>query len=125
MPYGNTLPSCRLIRLTSPNLNYLIGFGVIVFNMAVYFFVYPQVPHSALLVICNVSGSAAQYTLVAQRREGQLYPLPPLGYPSLFWPISSPSSSSGLSHLPSLAYLPSAISSPSSEPSPFLSHVLH
>ena len=68
MPYGNTLPSCRLIRLTSPNLNYLIGFGVIVFNMAVYFFVYPQVPHSALLVICNVSGSAAQYTSVAQRR---------------------------------------------------------
>jgi len=44
----------KLIRLTSPNLNYLIGFGVIVFNMAVYFFVYPQVPHSALLVICNI-----------------------------------------------------------------------
>ena len=48
-------PPHRLIRLTSPNLNYIIGFGVIFFNTAVYFFVFPEVPDTTLLVFCNVS----------------------------------------------------------------------
>lgn len=46
---------CRLIRLTSPNLNYIIGFGVVVFSSSVYMFVYPPLPSNVLVYHCSVS----------------------------------------------------------------------
>ena len=44
----------RLIRLSSPNLNYLIGIGAIVLYVDVYFFVIPSETQDAATVFCNV-----------------------------------------------------------------------
>lgn len=45
----------RLIRLTSPNLNYLIGIGAIILYIDIYFFVIPSTDKVAVTVFCNVS----------------------------------------------------------------------
>ena len=45
----------RLIRLTSPNLNYLIGIGAIVLYIDVCFFVIPSTDKVTVTVFCNVS----------------------------------------------------------------------
>ena len=47
--------SYRLIRLTSPNLNYLIGVGAVVLYIDIYFFVIPSTDPVAVTVYCNVS----------------------------------------------------------------------
>ena len=44
----------RLIRLSSPNLNYLVGIGIIIFNSSVFLFAYPPSPVSAIDVVCGV-----------------------------------------------------------------------
>ena len=53
------LPLClmnRLIRLTSPTLNYLIGAGAIVFYVDVYIYVLPSTDQVAVSLLCHVSG---------------------------------------------------------------------
>lgn len=49
--------SYRLVRLTSPNLNYLIGTGAIILYVDIYFFVIPTTNQVAVTVFCNVSHS--------------------------------------------------------------------
>lgn len=44
----------KLIQLTSPTLNYIIGIGAIMFYMSTYFFFYPRIPRSTLIVFCSV-----------------------------------------------------------------------
>lgn len=48
------LPS-RLIRLGSPNLNYLIGGGAIILYMATYFFIIPTTDPQAVTALCNIT----------------------------------------------------------------------
>lgn len=45
----------RLIRLTSPNLNNLIGIGAIILYFNIYVFVVPTTNQTATAVLCNVS----------------------------------------------------------------------
>ena len=45
----------RLIRLTSPNLNYLICTGAIILYIDIYFYVIPSTDQKAVTVFCNVS----------------------------------------------------------------------
>ena len=46
----------RLIRLTSPNLNYIIVAGALCFYASVYFVLWPpKVPNDTVIVFCNVS----------------------------------------------------------------------
>ena len=44
----------RLIRLSSPNLNYLIGGGAIILYIDMYFFIIPTADPNAVVVLCNV-----------------------------------------------------------------------
>ena len=46
---------CRLIRLSSPNLNYLIGLGAIIFYINVITLVVPTTNTDFAAVLCNVS----------------------------------------------------------------------
>ena len=46
---------CRLVRLTSPSLNYVIAIGIIMFNIGGMMFVQYRVPVSVLGVFCTVS----------------------------------------------------------------------
>lgn len=47
---------CRLIRLTSPNLNYIVITGAIIIYSSVYTYFYiPQAPLKLVEVKCNVS----------------------------------------------------------------------
>ena len=45
----------RLMRLTSPNLNYIIGTGAILLYLAIYVMVIPSTDPTAVAVLCNVS----------------------------------------------------------------------
>lgn len=45
----------RLIKLTSPNLNYLILAGAIVLYVDIYFFVIPSTDQLKVTINCNVS----------------------------------------------------------------------
>ena len=47
-------PLPRLIRLSSPNLNYLIGGGAIILYMDIYFFIIPTADPKAVAILCNV-----------------------------------------------------------------------
>ena len=47
--------SCRLIRLTSPNLNYLIGIGAIILYIDISLSVVPTTNPEVLVVLCSVS----------------------------------------------------------------------
>ena len=49
----------RLIRLSSPNLNYLIGIGAIVLYIDICFFVIPSTDKVTVTVFCNVSFDAS------------------------------------------------------------------
>ena len=53
--YDCVLPPHRLIRMSSPNLNYLIGGGAIILYMDIYFFIIPTTNQQALTVLCNVT----------------------------------------------------------------------
>ena len=44
----------RLIRLTSPNLNYLIGAGAILLYIDVYFYIIPTSDRDTATIFCNV-----------------------------------------------------------------------
>ena len=50
-----TYTSCRLVRLTSPSLNYIIAIGIIMFNIGGMMFIQPQVPFIVLDIFCSVS----------------------------------------------------------------------
>ena len=52
LPFFNVY---RLIRLSSPNLNFIIAIGSIVFVGSVFFFSYPPLNHQVLNVFCWVS----------------------------------------------------------------------
>lgn len=45
----------RIIQLSSPNLNYLIGFGAILFFLDAYLLVTPASYQTVATVVCNVS----------------------------------------------------------------------
>ena len=47
----------RTIRLTSPNLNYVIILGVVVIDISVFFYILPAYSMSVQTVFCNVSYS--------------------------------------------------------------------
>ena len=53
--YDCVLPPPRLIRMSSPNLNYLIGGGAIILYMDIYFFIIPTTDQQALIVLCNAT----------------------------------------------------------------------
>ena len=53
--YDCVLPPPRLIRMSSPNLNYLIGGGAIILYMDIYFFIIPTTDQQALTVLCNAT----------------------------------------------------------------------
>ena len=53
-----------LVRLHSPNLNLIIGFGVIIFNSAVYVFIYPEISTATLSVFCKVCASNNNFSHV-------------------------------------------------------------
>lgn len=44
----------RLMKLSSPNLNYLIGFGAIVLYIGMYLFVIPSTNPLIISIFCNV-----------------------------------------------------------------------
>ena len=46
----------RLIRLSSPNLNYIIGLGAFILYLNVVTLVIPATNHDFAAVLCNVSG---------------------------------------------------------------------
>ena len=46
----------RLIRLSSPNLNYIIGLGAFILYLNVVALVIPATNHDFAAVLCNVSG---------------------------------------------------------------------
>ena len=50
----------RLIRLSSPNLNYIIGLGAIILYLNVISFVIPTTNADFVSVLCNVSWSKLQ-----------------------------------------------------------------
>ena len=45
----------RLMKLSSPNLNYLIGTGAVVLYINMYLFIIPTKDTTAVSVLCNVS----------------------------------------------------------------------
>ncbi len=45
----------RVIRLSSPKLNCLIGIGVIIFTSSAFLYVYPPVPQSMINIFCGVN----------------------------------------------------------------------
>ena len=47
--------SYRLIRLSSPNLNYLIGIGAIILYMNTSFFIVPTFNQHTVTVLCNIT----------------------------------------------------------------------
>ena len=47
--------ACRLIKITSPNLNYMIGAGAIVLFVNLYLFVIPTTNQLAVTVLCNIT----------------------------------------------------------------------
>ena len=53
--YNATPPPSRLVRLTSPSLNYVIGIGIILFNIGAMMFIQPQVPLVVQEIFCPVS----------------------------------------------------------------------
>jgi len=59
------IPLYRVIRLSSPNLNYMIGVGVIVLNLGVFAFVYPPLPFSVIKGYCAVSGIKVVYIYIS------------------------------------------------------------
>ena len=46
-------PSSRLIRLSSPNLNYLIGAGAIILYVDIYLFIIPTTNPQTIAELCN------------------------------------------------------------------------
>ena len=48
-------PPSRLIRMSSPNLNYLIGGGAIILYVDIYFFTAPTTNPHAVTVLCNLT----------------------------------------------------------------------
>lgn len=52
---ANYMSLHRLIRLTSPNINYLIILGAIVFYCSAYTFFYQETSAGVITVVCNVS----------------------------------------------------------------------
>ena len=59
------LPLPRLIRLSSPNLNYIIGAGAIILYIDIYLFVVPTTDSDTVAVLCNVTSwlTALGYSL--------------------------------------------------------------
>ena len=48
-------PFSRLIRLSSPKLNYLIGGGAIILYTSIYFFIIPTTNQQVVTVMCNIT----------------------------------------------------------------------
>ena len=47
--------SCRLVKLSSPNLNYFIIIGAVLMYSSIYFYLLPVVNKNVLLASCIVS----------------------------------------------------------------------
>ena len=52
---GLCCPPHRLIRMSSPNLNYLIAGGAIVLYMDTYFFIIPTADQHVVTALCNIT----------------------------------------------------------------------
>ena len=52
---GLCSPPYRLIRMSSPNLNYLMTGGAIVLYMDVYFFIIPTINQQVVTALCNLT----------------------------------------------------------------------
>ena len=48
-------PPYRLIRMSSPNLNYLMTGGAIVLYMDIYFFIIPTTNQQVVTALCNLT----------------------------------------------------------------------
>ena len=55
LSHGLCSPPHRLIRLSSPNLNYLIGGGAIILYMDTYFFIIPTTDQQVVVALCNLT----------------------------------------------------------------------
>ena len=53
--YVSLILLCRLIRLTSPNLNYMIGVGAMIFYIDVALLVTPSTNPSVVSGLCNIT----------------------------------------------------------------------
>ena len=51
---------CRLIKLTSPNLNYIIGAGAILLYLAIYVSAVPTTDPTVVKWLCNVSAQLCE-----------------------------------------------------------------
>ena len=58
--FGNYF-SCRVIKLTSPNLNYIIIFGCVLLMVGNVFVVSPSEDPSVLAAFCPVSSAVTIY----------------------------------------------------------------
>ena len=57
----------RLIRITSPNLNYLIGIGAIILYIDIGLFVAPSTNHKVVTVLCNVSSFSVEVNNLSEK----------------------------------------------------------
>ena len=55
MPLSPSMNMCRLIKLTSPNLNYIIGAGAILLYLGIYVMAIPSTDPTVEKWLCNVS----------------------------------------------------------------------
>lgn len=53
--YKCTQTQYRLVRLTSPSLNYVIAIGIIMFNIGGMMFIQYRIPLLVLHIFCSVS----------------------------------------------------------------------
>lgn len=53
--YKFTQTQYRLVRLTSPSLNYVIAVGIIMFNIGGMMFIQYRIPFIVLHIFCSVS----------------------------------------------------------------------
>ena len=53
--YECTQTQNRLVRLTSPSLNYVIAIGIIMFNIGGMMFIQYRIPIVVLYIFCSVS----------------------------------------------------------------------
>ena len=49
------IPACRIVRLISPNLNYIIILGAIFLYLSIIFFVFPTTNPLLVTFACHVS----------------------------------------------------------------------
>ena len=67
---------CRLIKLTSPNLNYAIGVGAFMLYVDVILLVVPTTNRDVISVLCNVRIASLLPCTIALHYHSVLWPWP-------------------------------------------------